>query len=299
MFKAFDLQALWRALSTHPIEVLALALVTSTMQFALSAWKWRLVFERVDPSAAARLRFQSYFFYSAISAFAANFLVPYVAAALIRGAAARWRFGGRFVHGAAASGYEQLFDVIAFVVPGLVAVALLALSAPLSAVATGAIVSLPLLVAFAFLSRVRAAAVARLLPKRNWPLLPQIHAALLQGTQSGLDHPAVAGRLMLASVLRYLIIGVRSVGIALLLVPTFHISAALAAFALVQLSQLAAVTPGNLGVAEWSWTGAGVLFGAASGEVAAFALTARLAGLLASLLIAGAAGIMGAGSRER
>ncbi|NNG04455.1 MAG: hypothetical protein HKM95_10195, partial [Inquilinus sp.] len=60
-------------------------------------------------------------------------------------------------------------------------------------------------------------------------------------------------------------------------------------FAIAQASQIAGITPGNWGIAEWSWTGALVALGHGLSLAAGFALALRVVSFLGVLVVLAAA----------
>ena len=91
---------------------------------------------------------------------------------------------------------------------------------------------------------------------------------------------------MLLSLARYAVLCVRTIALGALLLPTLPWQGAASGFSAVQVSALAALTPGNIGITEWSWAALAAVYPViGAGALAAFALALRISGALASCVV--------------
>ena len=131
-------------------------------------------------------------------------------------------------------------------------------------------------------------------------LVARLFAAFRSASAAGLFAPGMVLKLYALSVLRYLLILARvPVTIAALALAIGMMDAA-QGFTVVQATQLASITPGNLGIQELSWTGVLVLRDTPLELAAAFAIAFRIVTFLSMglvALISGAAFFLPQGSK--
>ena len=264
-----------RAFSALTPQTLALFFALTLLLLLLSALKWQRVMAELGGSDRP-MPLASAFFYTTIGSALSLVLIPHIASAIGRAAGARLHGDAPPVRAAGASLYEQVFDVAAML--ALAAVGLLWLwPQALPWVALGAAI---IAAATALAVRGRLPVPARLRP--------------LLGAR--LFAPRLLGTLLAVSLLRYALVAARALilaapaGIALT-APDF-----LAAFSLVQISRLVAVTPMGLGVTDWTWAGVLSLVGQPLAVAAAFVLLSRVlnaAAVLACLALGAVTAMIG------
>ena len=273
----------------------AVAVLTAG-QIALSAVKWHMVLTRVSSGSNVTAGFA--FHVSVASAFLSQVMTSYLSAVVTRSWAARRAHGVSLGAGAGTSLFEQIFDVAiiaAMLAPTLIVYFLggsFSLWLGLTAVSltAGAVIFLMLgrNVQYLPVSDAKTGLVARLF------------AAFRSASAAGLFAPGMVLKLYALSVLRYLLILARvPVTIAALALAIGMMDAA-QGFTVVQATQLASITPGNLGIQELSWTGVLVLRDTPLELAAAFAIAFRIVTFLSMglvALISGAAFFLPLGSK--
>ena len=87
------------------------------------------------------------------------------------------------------------------------------------------------------------------------------------------------------SAIRFTGMLIRTMVVAMAFGPSISMASVAIAMPLVLLSNLIAITPGGLGIAEWGWTALLVLQGHALGDAGAFAIINRVALVISLLLV--------------
>lgn len=282
--------SVWSALARQPLAIGAIALASAALQTWLSAVKWRMLLRRAAPELADAVTTARLFAYTAFGNLIGQVLPPYVAGPAVRGIVMKARHQADFGRNAVLAGYEQVFDMAVLLIGGIAALALLlaGIDGISGVVMVALVVAAACTVLFVLPRALRPARIAGMIP-RSWAITARIRASIESGAAAGLDAPSLMGRLGLLSLLRYGVLALRTALIGLLLLPTLGWPLVTLAFATVQLSAVAVVTPGNLGVTELGWSAMAAFSpGTLAGEFVAFALALRVSGLLASaLLVAG------------
>lgn len=284
-------------IGAHLLDVgpgaVVLICTATLVQAAISAFKWRLVLFAFETEPAKMPGARLSLLLASLAAVAAQFLPLIIAASALRSLAARYASGTPVLKGALASAVEQAFDVLSFslfLLPTLVLFAL-ALAGIDGGFGTWAIVAaLTLGAAFSLLGAASA-----------WTARRLIRTLGLNGRWGGVFE-AIAGidarlqrRLLWLSLLRYGAILVRVMivaGAAGFDLPLVHL---VYGHTVVQAAQLAAVTPGNLGIAEWTWVGALGYLGHDIMIIAIFSLTLRVVSVVSYVLVSGLAAAYYAG----
>jgi hypothetical protein len=244
----------------------------TALNILISAEKWRLIMAARAKASAETVDHPVAFFYTALGALLGQVMLPQLSTTLLRGLAARLHTDKSAMAGARTAVIEQSFDLIV----GLL------------------------------LAAATVLVIAGLLAPPHWPwAVVLMLAAVSLGAcligrwrrPFGLT-PGLGLTLVALSGLRYLVLAARAVLVvwcaALPLVwwlPAMTLP-------LAQLSTLLAVTPGNLGITEWGWSGALALLGVPMAAAASFVLVHRvlgLAGQVATVAIA-AVCLMASGS---
>ncbi|GEM_PF-1857623 len=284
----------WAAFTRAPWAVLAITLVTAVAQTALSTLKWHRLMCRAAPELARRSGWVNLFHYTAGANALGQILTPYIAGTLVRAWWMRSRHAGRLGPHALLAGFEQVFDVVILLVGGTVALAVFAFGRPeiSSLWLLGACLLLGPLLWGAAPEWARPFALAVLLLRR-WRLTVRLAGRLERGAAAGLDSPRLTREMLFLSLARYMVLAVRTVALGWLLLPALPWTGAAMGFAAVQISSLVALTPGNIGVTEWSWAALGAVYPSiGAGALAAFALALRLSGAIASWVVYGASALI-------
>ena len=278
MASGLNVQTLWSTVAGVGVPTLCVLMAGTFGHMLFGALKWRLVMKKTGTPSLASERFGFFFFYTCLGSALSQFLTVYLSVATIRGLAVRRHHEASFVSGAASSGFEQMMDayVLVFMVPPAIAAVFLGGGlVQLAALFTSALLSGALLVWFipySGLTRTIPDALAR----RRWRPIQKLGAALQHAERADLFDGQLLHRLLLFSVLRYVSIFARTAALAFAVLPDLSFRQAATAFALVQSSQLLALTPGNLGITEWSWAGVLVALGARFDESVQFAIALRV-----------------------
>lgn len=268
---------LWATLSRPTAPYLAAIVLASIVHMACSALKWRAVMRRLIPAESEAAGFRFFMFYTCLGAGLAQLLTVHASMLLVRGLASRLHHRVPFARGAAVSVYEQAFDVLVLAVAGPATVAALALGWGLWAwlgLAAAALLAAALGLAWLsgaagrlFAPRPAMDAATPLARLRQW-------LGLCVGL--GLVERHLVLQLYGLSLVRYLAMFARALLIAAAVGFAAPLPDVAFAFPIVQASQLIALTPGSLGIVEWTWAGVLVAMGHGFGEVVAFALALRV-----------------------
>ena len=279
-WSGLDLQSLFERLVLAPHWLVLSFIVLTGIQISISAAKWRVVVNQLTPGQAPK-EFSFFLACSSASALLSQVLTTYVSSILVRGWAGRRFHNMPIARGAGSSVFEQFFDVVV-----LMAMAFGTLITWLVGgdwMAWIILSSIALLAGFLCTMRMNhiVPAVRRLHPTLARNSLLQDDVGLARICSS-----SIVATLFGLSVLRYLVMLVRAPLIVLAL--SYSISALDAAqgFTIVQTTQLAAFTPGNLGLQEWGWSGVLAFLGYGFEEPLNFALALRIVGLVSMIIAA-------------
>jgi hypothetical protein len=266
------------SLQTFRWAAIAGVILSTTLHFLLTAWKWRFITRLTAREADLGW---GYYYYTALIALLGQVLPMQVAVLAGRSIALRVHQQVPIGRGAAGAIYDQLFDVA---IPGILLLpALLHVfgwldlaDAMLLSAALLALVGL--LVAF-------AGEQAILLLLRVLPLLGMRNVA------DGSKEIATAlllrnciGKLYLVSTLRFSNLVLRAWLIAWSMNLDVSPGAMLFCTSAVTFSLLLNFVPGALGVVEWGWIGTLTLFGLPSDSAFVYALTSRTV-MVATLIV--------------
>lgn len=248
------------------------------VQTLLSAAKWRMVLTAYGSDDVPGFRFC--LFYSGISAFVSQFLPVHIATIVVRSIGAK-RFGRMTLgRGAASSAFEQAFDVLVLAVFG--AATLLTWLVQGNLLFWCAIIVVELMLGYLGLLAIGRLRRIRLDTSRLFGPLRRGLALFNEHFFVGLFTPRLAAKLLALSVLRYATIVARAPLILIGMGFVLPLAEIAQASTLVQLTQLAAITPGNLGLQEWSWAGVLALRGIPAVLATEFALSLRVLGIIAT-----------------
>ena len=220
-----------------PIVVAAFA------QVAISAEKWRRVLLATEQES--NFGFGFCLFYSSLAAVLSQFLTVYAASIAVRSIAAKARNKIGLGRGAIIAGIEQVFDAIVLAVVVLPTVVALTFS-------TGLGVWLSIFVTIMLITIYLVGNAGRILKKARQDRIP----AILRGPAANeVFRSWFALALTWLSLLRYATMFFRVFLISVASGFAISLSDLFLGFNTAQISQLFSITPGNLGIFEWSWSG--------------------------------------------
>lgn len=262
----------------------ALGIFCCTGAFVLlSSLKWGMVMRGIAGAGAESGGWAVYVFYTSLGSVLSTVMTVHLGVAVTRALGAKFHLKQSQTVGAGASIYEQLFDVgviLLFVVPAVLVLVfgldpwVWVLLALCSVILTGVTISLA-----ARPSRRLLLGLVAFLGKYSQKF--KAAADFLTGENSRfLFRPGFMIQMFLISVVRYLILMLRS----FLVLWATGIQIAdqdfLNAFSLVQMSKFVSVTPAGLGISEWTWSGVLALFGYPLDTAVQFVLVHRVATVL-------------------
>ncbi|HEY1545845.1 MAG TPA: lysylphosphatidylglycerol synthase transmembrane domain-containing protein [Xanthobacteraceae bacterium] len=274
--------------AARPLATAVLVLLAA-FHILLAAEKWRLVEQRVVPGSELPRRLC--FSLTAIGAAVGQIVPMQVATALSRSLGAHLATGSGAVRGALATVFEQMFDIVVVCLLGLLSAGCLWRGDAgwwgAGAVATFA-------VGFMLVPRVfgMMAAITELLAKLPTVLGARIGNLSRALARYGLFEARLARRLFVLSALRFVmlwlmtIVATHAVG---LNISSVQIAAALP---FVVLAMALAVTPGGVGVNEWTFVAALVAFGVDLETATQCALVNRLLVGFAVLMVGAVGAIL-------
>lgn len=252
-------------------------LVSTALFLTLSSLKWRLVMARAAPQGAiADWTFSLY--YTSLGALLSLVITPHAAMPISRSIGAKLHRKGSAATNAAASLYEQLFDVLPLVTMSLAALLAILAKAGFAAwlLIAAALNGTALLLVLTVL-RSPFWKLARFLPlpaRHREALTQKLEWFATPAAKSLLGAPFVS-LLFAVSLARYAIILLRtgfvmvSIGLP---ITAFRFTEA---YGVARLSSLVSFTPGELGISEWSWTGVLTWMGFRLDDAARFVLVNR------------------------
>ena len=280
VWSGLDLRNLARRLSEAPHWLLFCFIVLTGVQIAISAIKWRIVVNRLTPEQSPQ-DFSFFLACSAASALLSQLLTNYVSSIVVRSWAGRRFHDIPVTRGAGTSLYEQFFDVVVLIC--------MACGTLLTWLVGGGVATWVL---FTVLS-VGAGLLMSTRLNQLLPLLRRLRPGL-SGHEALQDDSGLARicsgstvlKLCGLSVLRYLVMLARAPLVVIALVYTISALDAAQGFTIVQTTQLAAFTPGNLGLQEWGWSGVLAFLGYGFEQPLEFALALRVMGLASMVIVA-------------
>ena len=260
------------------LPILAGILATTGLFLLLSNLKWRLVMARISHPEAAPIDWRLSLYYTALGAALSVVFLPQAAMAVSRALGARYHLQQPATTSAAATVFEQIFDQIPLFAFAAATVAVIVMGAGIgqwlflsAALIAAGYVALVVMLRTGFklpgrFGIVPAALRSRYESKFAWfggdaaqSLLQSRFIAILCGL----------------SIARYFALLLRALLIFRALETPITGFAFFKAFSLVRLSGLLAITPGGLGVTEWTWTGVLVWMNYSLEEATRFAIANR------------------------
>ena len=283
-----DVAALGRALLGVPLPAFAAIVLLLGLNTLLAGEKWRLIATRLSQGEAAAMPRLAYFAFTSIGVALGQVVPAQLSLVLSRSIGAHLHGGRALSRGMTATLFDYFFDVL--VAALLAAASLLVLLTGGGAMIWALSAPAICLAAFLFYGPMTGlvAAVARALGRRSVGRLGALCAAL---AASPLLAPAIGRRLLAISALRFVLlvligaVSARAIGADLSL---WRIAAA-QPFAVI--ANALALTPGSLGVNEWTVSSALLALGTPLSVSAAWALVNRIL-VAAAAALWGAAGLL-------
>lgn len=280
LWSGLDLRDLVRRLSDAPQWLLISFFALTGLQISISALKWRIVVCKITPGQAPQ-EFSFFLACSSASALLSQLLTTYVSSIVVRGWAGRRFHDIPFTRGAGSSVFEQFFDVAVLIC--------MALGTLITwTIGGGAITWFACTIIVLSLGMLASMQLDHLIPvlRRLHPRLAE-HPALQDDRGiARICSASTVSQLYGLSVLRYLSILVKAPLVVIALGYSISSLDAAQGFTIVQTTQLAAFTPGNLGLQEWGWSGVLAFLGYGFENALEFALALRVVGFASMTIIA-------------
>lgn len=286
-FAQVDLTQLLRLLADVKLLPFAALVALLSLHILLAGEKWRLVYRRMAPGAELSRRLC--FCFTAIGTAAGQILPMQLATALTRSFCSHLVTGSGAVRSALATVFEQMFDIGVVALCGLASIYCL-WSGDLSrwtavagvAIAIGFMLAGPALGA--------AAAATKWLTTAHAMLGDRIGRFGRALAESGLFEERLTRRLFVLSVLRFAVLWLMAIATTHAVGLNISSLQLAAALPLVVFATALAVTPGGIGINEWTFAAALTAFGADFETATQFALINRVLVAAAALMI-GVAGV--------
>jgi uncharacterized protein (TIRG00374 family) len=261
-------------------------LVLTGANLAFGTLKWLLVIRAFAPEQGLLPRFSDALLTSALGELLGQTMPVQAGIALARSMASRFGIGRSLRGNLGTTIYEQLFDLL--VLCSAAIVGLLGQMTHLGAVGW---------LFLAFLSVSALALISFRLPTllklcTRW--LGRILRVDKQGDIFGLQEAAIRSsrisfsvvtQLITLSILRYVVNLMRVVVVLGALSMWVYAIPAMIGFPLIQIVGVVPITPGNLGVIEWTWSAVLASAGATMAAAAVFALTSRIVNFAAVAIL--------------
>ena len=255
--------------------------VLMIVQLFISSVKWRMILERVVSDKSSRPGLDFYMTSSAASAVFSQFLPAYVCSIAVRSFAAKRLHGISVTTAATTSAFEQFFDLMILLlmamatalvwVAGWGANAWILATLAIMTLGLGLTVLLP-----------RFLGLLRIISGIH-PRLKAIGIMMDSNSAAQVLNGRLFATLYLLSLARYLTMAVRPFLLVVALKFDMVWFQAIQCFILVQTTLIASLTPGNIGLQEWGWTGVLSFVGMAPDVAAEFALMLRIFGIVSIL----------------
>ncbi len=258
--------------------------LASLFHMGFGALKWQTIMTRIAPRQTKQSGPVFFLFYTALSATLAQFVMIHVASLLVRGAATRIHHRVPFVQGAAASVFEQVFDV--FVMLLFACAGGFAWSLSVGPWVWGVLVLMCLIAGWLMLKAMRRIVASGLLTRdRRFRFLRRLGRWLESCQQLGLLDTSLIFELYVYATFRYLSMVARLALILAATSPTITLFSGVLGFTIVQTAQLLAVTPGSLGITEWTWAGFLTLLGYPLSTATGFSFALRILSYVSILAV--------------
>lgn len=283
-------EQLTHTLRQLPASAMIGVFVCSAVLSLLSTAKWLIVLDHLPQANGQRPSFSHAFFSTSLGALLSLVLMPQISMVIARGYAEKRRSGGAPLKSTAATLYEQFFDVVPIVAFALAALYCLLAGANWAVLwAMGLLLVVAGSLAMIMLFRLRSwlyTTLARLLPRMEGSRVFTFIRWTSQPEAERLFSPQFISTLMLMSFGRYLAIMGRSYFVFAAVVLSLGFSQFTQAYSLVSISRLLSLTPGGLGISEWTWAGVLALFNVDFESSVNFSLANRITNIGAAITIA-------------
>ena len=261
-------------------------IATTALFVLLSSLKWQLVMGHVATDEASVPGWGFSLYYTGLGAVLALVIPPQAAMVLSRSVGTKFRQTGSALAAGASSAYEQIFDIVPLLTMSLAALLAIAVRSSFGewlAIVAG--LNAAALLAMILLFKSRFWALARFLPlpqRRREPLREKLEWFATPAARTLLGAPLVT-TLFAISLARYVVILMRTAFVMASVSLPIGAFQFLKAYGVARLSSLISITPGELGIAEWTWSGVLSWMGFHLEDAARFVLANRVSNI-ASLL---------------
>ena len=271
---------LWRALVAVPPAIFGLILLLSAAQILISTWKWRLVAARLAPSAPLVASASLPYFYTGLGALLSQLVPVHISTIAARTIGMRLHGNKDLIRGAMSSLIEQSYDLLVPLIIAVTSIIFLVWSVDSWIIfAISAVISL--LIGGIAVTMLAGGAI-RLFLRFIRPIAPRLtlvqslSAAIQRYLEAGIFEPRLVFKLYVLSMARYGIVLSRACLVVVAAGLSIELMDVVTVLPLVQLSLVFAVTPGSLGIVEWTWTGLLAVAGADPSTAGQFALLLRI-----------------------
>jgi len=281
-YAGIDLRGVLRDIQIIPAWALVLIVLSMLFNILIGAQNWRLVVEHVSRPDNSGPGYFFYAVYTSVSAFLGLFIPLQVSTTIVRSAALH--IGGfssikKSTATALVSQIQDITIILLFAFPGILVIFWKINS--LSWLICEAILLVIGLIFFKTLFNPLAQKISSL----NIGLRGRQIGVLRDGLTTGLFDGTLMVRLYHYSLLKFVILALQSYLIAWIIGLRLSPEVMFSISAMARLSALIAFTPGNVGVAEWSWVGLLSLTGIATYDAGYFAVTSTVLGYLSTIIV--------------
>jgi hypothetical protein len=263
---------------------LALFVALTGANLAFGALKWLLVLRDFAPGSGLQPKFAEAMLTSALGELVGQVMPVQAGITLVRSFASRLGVGWSLWGNLGTTIYEQLFDLL--VVGTAAVVGLLGMTLRIGPTGWGFLILTSAACAIVLSLRIPALLTSQAI--WVWRILGRPGLASDFGSSAmSRASSSVAAHLTVLSILRFISNLMRIMVLLGALGMLAYAIPAATCFPLVQIVGAMPITPGNLGVIEWTWSAVLVSSGATMGGAALFALTARTVNLVALSILIG------------
>jgi glycosyltransferase 2 family protein len=265
-------------LDANPVFIV-LVVLSTLLHFNLSALKWRVVTTQISPEIINSVSPMFYLFYTSLGALFGQFIPLHISTMITRGIGLRLHQKEHLKRGLVSSVYEQGFDVLIPLILAIASILKLLKIVDLGGWLVIAAISLGFLWLVAVTSTVRMLnLLANVLDRIKLQLKPinSLRTLVHQIQDTELLDNRLMTKIFLLAVIRYANLTLRAMLVALAVTLDIDVQHVLFVMPLVQISMLIPLTPGNLGVVEWTWTGILTGLGSTVASATVFGLGHRL-----------------------
>lgn len=269
---------------------LAGIVICTALFVTFSALKWRLVMSHMISDQANVPRWSFSLYYTSVGALLSLVITPHAAMPLSRSFGTKVHSNSSAIASAGASAYEQLFDVVPLLTMSLTALAAMALRISFAGWFAAAVtLNCAALFGMILVLKSRFWLIARFVP------LPHRRRAILQEKFEWFSTPAATtllgapfvATLFAISLVRYAIILLRTAIVVASIGFPIGAFQFVKAYGIARLSSIISITPGELGISEWTWSGVLNWMGFQLRDAARFVLVNRTYNIGSLLVVFG------------